>query len=122
MGRRTRSTLQSEVMRIVEAWRADGGRWPATTSEIASFALQNGLYSATSRLKQLCARELAKAMREEYFTSEHGKVVRRLHAARFADPEGDGKKQRTLWADIDSSDREFMEVAFQQRREQIVGD
>jgi hypothetical protein len=111
------------MMRIIEAWKAEGGEWPASTKDIASFALRKGLYSAQARLKELCARDLAKAMREEYIRDSQGRPVRRLHAARLSGPEESGaKKQLTLWADIDTAERDFMEVAFQQRREQIVGD
>ena len=110
-------------MRIIEAWKAEGGQWPASANEIANFALRKGLYSAQARLKQLCARDIAGAMREEHIRDSHGRPVRKLHAARGAGSGGDGDgKQLTLWADIDTADRDFMGVAFQQRREQIVGD
>ncbi len=62
-------------------------------------------------------------MRESYLTDDNGRPVRKLHAARFHQKDKEGKEtQMTLWADIDTADKAFMEVAFQQRREQIVGD
>jgi hypothetical protein len=81
------------------------------------------LYNAPARLRQMCARDLTDAMREEYITDGQGRPVRKLHAARMPDVDDEGREtQRTLWADIDTAPKEFMEVAFQQRREQIVGD
>ena len=57
-------------------------------------------------------------MREEYITDPQGRRVRAKHVARV-------KRDNTqlyLWADIRTADLEHMQVAFQQRRQQIVGD
>ena len=62
--------------------------------------------------------ELAKAMREEYFTDPQGRRVRAKHAAKFF-KEG---KQTTLWGDIRTEGRSFMAVSFQNRRQAILGD
>ncbi|MDQ3701021.1 MAG: hypothetical protein M3442_08900, partial [Chloroflexota bacterium] len=64
------------------------------------------------------AEQLARAMREEYIVDAHGREVRTKHAART---ERDGV-QGVFWADIRSAPRAYMEIAFQQRRQQIVGD
>ncbi|MFB3815546.1 MAG: hypothetical protein ACE14L_15690 [Terriglobales bacterium] len=57
-------------------------------------------------------------MREEYITDPQGRTVRAKHVARY-DRSG---AQIALWADIRTASREHMELAFQQRRQQIVGD
>jgi hypothetical protein len=57
-------------------------------------------------------------MREEYIVDPQGRTVRAKHAARLIK---DGE-QLALWADIRTADRRHMEIAFQQRRQQIVGD
>lgn len=120
---KVRSTVRDEMMQIVDAWKAGGGAWPASTAEIAEFAVRKKLYNVPARIRMMCAKDLAKAMREDYITDSDGRPVRRLHAARFVEEDGEGKpKQRTLWDDIDTADSSFMEVAFQQRRQQIVGD
>lgn len=64
------------------------------------------------------AERLADAMREEYIIDPQGRTVRAKHAGR-TNREG---MQGTFWADIRDDDRPHMEVAFQQRRQQIVGD
>jgi hypothetical protein len=56
-------------------------------------------------------------MREEHFTDAEGHVIRAKHVARI---ERAGE-QIALWADIRSASREHMQMAFQQRRQQIVG-
>jgi hypothetical protein len=57
-------------------------------------------------------------MREEYYVDPQGRSVRRKHAARVI-LHGE---QRTLWDDIRTVEPQHMRIAFQQRRQQIVGD
>lgn len=57
-------------------------------------------------------------MRDEYITDAQGRTVRAKHAAILR---GDGPRQM-VWADIRTATREHMEAAFQNRRQQIVGD
>ena len=57
-------------------------------------------------------------MREEYVTDPQGRRVRAKHVA-IVDRAGE---QLPLWADILTATREHMQIAFQQRRQQIVGD
>ena len=65
-----------------------------------------------------CAKELARALREEYITDPQGRRIRSKHVALR---EKDGE-QLPLWADIRTADRGHMGLAFQQRRRQIFGD
>jgi hypothetical protein len=115
-------TVKDEMLDIVRAWRASGGKWPAPQKELVDFALESGLYNIRARMRRQCARDLSDAMREDHFVSE-GKPVRRLHAVRTTEKDKAGKKvQKTFWGDIDSMERPFMATAFGQRRRQIVGD
>lgn len=57
-------------------------------------------------------------MRDEYIIDPQGRKVRAKHAATIKK----GDEQETLWEDIRTGNREHMAVAFQQRRQQIVGD
>lgn len=121
--KRLNPTVKDEMLQLVQAWKAMGGKWPVPLHELVDFALETGLYNGRARLRKQCARDLSDAMREDYFKDEHGKPVRKLHAATFTGRNAEGKKtQRTLWGDIDTMDREFMAVAFGQRRRQIVGE
>jgi len=92
---------------------------PATRRQIAAWALETKRWQPQhgTLIAQL-AEELSRAMREEYIMDPQGRSVRAKHAARMA---RDGQ-QMTLWGDIRNAGREFMEVALQQRRRQIVGD
>jgi len=65
-----------------------------------------------------CKEEFSKALREQYIKDDNGQSVRAKHVARIRK----GDTQQHLWADIRFAPRGHMETAFQQRREQIVGD
>ncbi len=113
------AAYSEQMQRIVRDYMADGQEWPATTREIAAWAITRKRWEPQrSALIDQCAEQLARAMREEYITDSQGRTVRAKHAARI---ERDAQ-QLVLWADIRTASREHMEIAFQQRRQQIVGD
>jgi len=108
-----------QMQDIVTSYIESGENWPASTHEIAAWAISKKRWKApSSSLIDMCADQLARAMREEYITDPQGRRVRSKHAARVK-RQG---RQITLWDDIRRADRNFMGVAFQQRRQQIVGD
>ncbi|GAJ11034.1 unnamed protein product [marine sediment metagenome] len=112
-------TLYEQLQSIVSKYIAAGERWPASTHEIAAWAIGNKLWAPQpSAIVDQCADQIARAMREEYIVDPQGRTVRAKHAARI---KRDGQ-QLVLWADIRSASREHMAIAFQQRRQQIVGD
>ncbi len=112
-------TYTEQMQRVVARYRVAEQPWPATMKRVANWAIENNLWhpQRDSLIRQ-CAEELAKALREEYMVDPQGRTVRAKHAARF-DVDGE---QQVLWADIRTADRKHMEIAFQQRRQQIVGD
>jgi hypothetical protein len=104
---------------IVRKYRESGKPWPATTEQMAAWAMDNRLWAPhRSRLIRLCANQLADAMREEYITDPQGRRVRAKHVARRKV----GDKQLYFWDDIRTANHNHMQVATQQRRQQIVGD
>jgi hypothetical protein len=110
-------TFNEQLQSIVTKYIEDNEDWPATTHQIASYAIKNHLWEAqNATVLDLCAEQLARAMREEYIRDPQGRVVRAKHAARVSG------EQTVLWADIRTASREHMVVALQQRRQQIVGD
>lgn len=90
-----------------------------TARDVARWAITQGLWKPQpSDIEKTCAEELARAAREEYRTDKYGRRYRARHSARI---EKNGK-QLNFWADIDKAPRGHMELAFSQRRRQIVGD
>jgi hypothetical protein len=112
-------TYAKQMQKIVEDYRAAGEPWPASTKDIAAWAIGAGrweLHRAAAITK--CAEDLAAAMREEYTTDAKGRRVRLLHPATVKR----GGRQLVLWDDIRTAPRDHMHMSFQQRRRAIVGD
>jgi len=112
-------TYGKQMQRIANAYIDAGEPWPASARQMAAWAIREGLWRPhPSALIDQCADYLARAMREEHISDPQGRTVRAKHVARVKQDGG----QIALWADIRTADRQHMEVAFQQRRQQIVGD
>lgn len=108
-------TYNKQMQKLVREYRDQGGMWPATSHEMATWIINNKKWEPQkSEVINICAEQVARAMREEYIVDPQGRKVRAKHAARI--------QQMVLWDDIRTATREHMQVAFQQRRHQIVGD
>ena len=106
--------------RLVREYRESGMAWPATTRDIALWALREGRIERPTEdaLVAKTAEQIAKAMREEFFPDGKGRSVRAKHAAKV----GSRGQMRMLWDDIRTGSPEHLAIAFQLRRQQIVGD
>lgn len=121
---RTRRSGNESYQEVVKKYRAAGQEWPATSRMIGAWALRQNLVEPDRKsvLDQVSS-AIAAAMREEYFTDEEGRRVRRLHAVREVTELKDGKyEQRVFWVDIRDAAPKDMQAALQQRRMQILGD
>lgn len=109
------ATKQEQLQKIVRQYRMSGNPWPAEARIMAEWAMNAGLYKPHPQAAvRQCAKEIARALREEYYTDEKNRRVRTKHAVRWG--------QTVLWDDIRTAPREHMQIAFQQRRERIVDD
>lgn len=112
-------SYNEQLQRIVKKYEDAGNPLPATAHDIAIWAIEQGLWQPQrSTVVDRCAEEIARAMREEHITDPQGRRVRVKHVATV---ERNGR-QAAFWADMRTAPREHMEIAFQQRRQQIVGD
>ena len=76
-------TKTQQLQRIVREYQKENQKWPASSAEMAKWAVETGRYDLTGpTLERHCARELAQAMREEYFTDSSGRRVRAKHPAK----------------------------------------
>jgi hypothetical protein len=113
------ATYSEQLQQIANRYMQETGTTAVTAREIGAWAIQKGLWAPQpAALIRQCAEELSRAMREEYVTDPQGRRVRAKHVA-TVDRAGE---QMPLWADIRTASREHMGIAFQQRRQQIVGD
>lgn len=102
---------------IVRQFRKANDNKPATTAEMANWAVRNGWKPTPIEIERHLAEQLSQAMREEYLRDPQGRKVRAKHAAHI--------EQGVLWLDIRDKrpdTRGLLEIAFQNRRQQIVGD
>ncbi len=113
-------TYGEQLRHLVDQYRSTGSQWPAATRDIAAWAIDQGLWQPyPETIVRQCAEHLSRAMREDYITDPQGRNVRAKHAARIVQDDG---TQLVLWEDIRAANPQHMEIAFQQRRQQIVGD
>jgi hypothetical protein len=108
-----------QLQSIIKEYQAAGQPWPASSHDIAQWALEIGRWAPQrSTLINRCAEEISRALREEYISDSQGRRLRAKHVARI---EMNGR-QVGFWADVRTAPREHMEIAFQQRRESISAD
>lgn len=122
MPRITQRKKTDQMMDIVQLYLEAGGAEPIDLAKLAKFAMEHGYWergNADELRLQMCKREFSRAFREQHHRDPQKREVRTYHAV--ITNEGGGKKT-TQWGDVRKADPEYMEVAFQQRRSQIVGD
>lgn len=108
------------LLDIVEKYRRADNPWPATKRQIARWALDHKLWEPhPSTMLDQFARELGRAMREDYITDPQGRSVRAKHVAPF---KKEGGEQQYLWGDMRDRQRGFMEIALQHRRNLVLRD
>lgn len=72
-----------QLQRIVGKYREDGQQWPASSRELAAWAISRNLWQPQrGALITQCAEQLSRALREEYITDSQGRRVRTKHSAR----------------------------------------
>ncbi len=72
-----------EMQRIANLYMESGEPWPATTRQMAAWAINNGLWKPKpASLIEQCAELLSQAMRQECIVDRQGRTVRakQLHA------------------------------------------
>ncbi len=119
MPKSTAANYGDTLRKYADEYFKETGVESAGSGDIATWALQTSRWEPPHDVVfKLCREHFARAMREDYTTDANGRPVRLKHAARIKR----GDEQLTLWADIRKAPREHMVAAFQQRRQQIVGD
>lgn len=117
------TSYNSAMLGLVELYLDAGGKTPYCPRDVAEWAIANGHWNRhKATAVSLCARDLSRALREDYYTDAKGRLVRARHSVREIEETPDGKKQKTLWHDHRTMGHEFAERSFKQRRMQIVGD
>jgi hypothetical protein len=97
------SNLRSIYARfVVEKGKSGQADKPVNLNDIFDFAEREQLWDAPKLdLRQRFRRDMARALREDYFTDDRGRTVRRYHAAKRVHIDMFGVAvQEVFWADI----------------------
>jgi hypothetical protein len=113
------ATYSEQMQAIFERYGATVNSDPVSLDDVATWAINNGLFRPTPRdVAKLCRDALADSLRQEKRLDAKGRRYRAKHSVRT----WIGGQQLSLWADIDTAPREFLEKSFAQRRQSIVND
>lgn len=119
--RSTKLTNAEQNQKTVELYKKDGQPWPATSRQIAVWAINNDRWQQPLGARvSACAGEIAEAMRQEYIVDSRGNHVRSKICASLK-LKGEAK-QAVLWNDIKDVARNFLVRSLQDRRKQVVGE
>ena len=108
-----------QMQAIFEGYTKEMGAEPVSLDSVAEWAVAHGLFFPSPRsVLKLCREALADSLRQEKRVDSAGRVYRAKHSTRSSV----GGVQLSLWADIDTAPRSFMEQSFAQRRKGIADD
>lgn len=108
-----------QMQHLFDRYRGEVREAPVVLDDIFAWAVENRLWQPREEsVRGQFKEEMAQALREHYRTDAAGRKYRAKHAVRhvFAG------KQLTFWGDIDKDPRDYIEVAFAQRRRRIGGE
>jgi len=95
-------TYKDQLRSIADDFFDSLGKTTASSHEIAAWAIKGGRWHPQpADLTDQCAKQIAVAMREDYFTDPQGRRVRSKHAARILD--GNKEVVPILWTTQQSS-------------------
>ena len=113
------ATFNEQMQSIFDRFTAEVRADPVSLDEVAAWAIDHGLYRPEPRdIVKICRDALADSLRQEKRVDAKGRKYRAKHSVR----QSIGGQQLSLWADIDTAPRSFMEKSFGQRRKAIVDD
>lgn len=115
-----KSSTAEDRQRIINDWMETTGNEVIDMVAVARWAIGEGRWRVPRfDPVKLCARELSRAAREEYYTDPQGREVRKKHCFTIVDTDG---QHKWLWFDIINGNREQMHKSSQARRRMALGD
>jgi hypothetical protein len=113
------ANFSEQMLRIFDRYTDEVDSGPVSLDDVAAWALANRLFVPQPRdVVKVCREALAESLRQEKRVDAKGRRYRAKHSVRT----NIGGAQLSLWADIDTAPRSFMEKSFGQRRKAIVDD
>jgi hypothetical protein len=112
------ATLEQQILQIIEDYRSSGEPWPATSPQMAEWAVRRKRYQLTEGMAVAqCAERLSRTMQRQHVRDHRGRSVRRYYSARVR-----RNDQLVMAWDDWNADRPFMEMSAANRRNQILGE
>lgn len=113
------ATYNEQLQKVWRSYEEAHGYVPATARDAVKWGVEQRLIELRpSDPYNRLSEDMSRALREEYATDKFGRRYRKNHAVRVTK----GGVQLTMWGILETSPREYIQKAFIQRREQIVGD
>ena len=110
---------KEQILKFTREFEQEHQRQPFDVNEVADWLIKNDFWKPLKDFaRKKCAEEVKDVLREQFITADDGTRVRLYHSATT---ERDGK-QLHLWANMHDAPREHLEVGFQERRRQSLGD
>lgn len=118
--RKAMARKSQEMQSIIKRYKQATGKTSVDMHEVAKYAVSMGwpLPKPKTALERL-AEQFSSAARQE---TRRDEVTGKPYRVNLAVTTWQGSQQSTLWTDIDEAPRPIAHRAFQQRREQMVGD
>ncbi len=111
--------FSEQMQAIFDRYTTEVSADPVSLDEVAAWAIEQGLYFPAPRdVVKICRDALADSLRQEKRIDAKGRKYRAKHSIR-TQIKG---QQLSLWADIDTAPRSFLEKSFSQRRKSITDD
>jgi hypothetical protein len=113
------TTRNDQLQKLFKLFEKEHEHLPTSAREACEWGVAKGYIELPSvDPYDILAEEMARALREEYEMDDKGRRYRVNHAVRVTKH----GVQITFWAIMGFAPREHMQMAFVQRRNQIVGD
>ena len=114
-----KTTKTEQRQRIINDYIAETGKEIIDMNDVAHWAIDNGRWKPPRYdPTKLCARELSRAAREEFYVDPQGRDVRKRHCHAI-DMDG---QHRWIWFDIIKANKDQMHKSAQARRRMALGD
>jgi hypothetical protein len=113
------TTRNEQLQSVFRRFEHEHEHSPTSSREACEWGVAKGFLELPSvDPLNILAEEMSRALREEYETDEKGRRYRVNHAVRVTR----AGVQMTFWAVMGFAPRAHMQMAFTQRRNQIIGD
>lgn len=120
MPKKQKISKSVKLQHIISEYIDDSGKDTIDMHKVAEWAIAKGYWNPPQfEPEKLCARELSRAAREEFYIDPQGREVRKKHCYTIIDTDG---QHIWLWVDIETAKPDQMHKSLAARRRSALGD